>query len=120
MKRPLLLLVALTLVSGAGRLIAAEPQLAHMVFFTLADDTKANREALVAACTKYLKGHDGVLYYSSGSIADDLQREVNDQEFDVALHLVFTNKAAHDNIEKNKHLWSKVRVFDSYVPAAGQ
>jgi nitrilase len=56
---------------------------------------------------------------------DPANRDVNDRDFDVALHLVFESKAAHDKyqthprhlklIEENKHLWSKVRVFDSYV-----
>ena len=47
-------------------------------------------------------------------------------EFHVSLHLVFANKKSHNTyqtharhlkfIEENKHLWSKVRVFDSYIP----
>jgi hypothetical protein len=127
MKRRLILFAALALFSGAARLTAAEPQLAHMVFFTLAEDNAANRDNLVAACQKYLSDHDGTVYFSAGAIADDLIRDVNDREFDVALHLVFADKAAHDKyqthprhlefIEKNKHLWSGVRVFDSYIPA---
>jgi hypothetical protein len=109
----------------AGLAQAADPQLGHMVFFTLADDTPANRETLVKACHKYLAGHEGTVYFSAGAIADDLARDVNDREFDVALHLVFKDKAAHDTyqthprhlkfIEENKALWSKVRVFDSYL-----
>lgn len=108
---------------------AAEPQLAHMVFFTLADDTPENQQKLIAACDKFLTGHDGTVYYSAGAIAADFDRDVNDREFDVALHLVFASKAAHDKyqthprhlkfIEENKDLWSKVRVFDSYVSARG-
>lgn len=127
MKRRLILFTALALLTGAVQLAAAEPQLAHMVFFTLAEDNAANRDSLVAACQKYLSDHDGTVYFSAGAIADDLTREVNDREFDVALHLVFANKAAHDVyqthpqhlefIENNKHLWSGVRVFDSYIPA---
>lgn len=127
MKRHLILFAAFALFSGAIELTADEPQLAHMVFFTLAEDNQANRDELVAACQKYLSNHDGTAYFSAGAIADDLTREVNDREFDVALHLVFTNKAAHDTyqthpqhlefIERNKHLWSGVRVFDSYIPA---
>ncbi len=126
MKRSLILFAALALFSGVIRLTAAEPQLAHMVFFTLAEDNAANRESLVAACQKHLSDHEGTVHFSAGSIADDLNREVNDRDFDVALHLVFANKAAHDKyqthpqhlefIEKNKHLWSSVRVFDSYLP----
>ena len=46
---------------------------------------------------------------------------------DVALHLVFASRQHHDTyqthpqhlkfIEENKHLWSSVRVFDSYLAA---
>jgi hypothetical protein len=110
---------------AAGSARAQEPALAHMVFFTLQEDTKANREALVAACRKYLSDHEGTKYFSVGTICDDLSRDVNDRDFDVALHLVFANRAAHDKyqphpkhvqfIEENKHLWTKVRVFDSYL-----
>lgn len=127
MTRRMILIGTLALFAGIDRLTAAEPQLAHMVFFTLAEDNAANRDELVAACQNYLSDHDGTIYFSAGAIADDLAREVNDREFNVALHLVFANKAAHDTyqthpqhlefIEKNKHLWSGVRVFDSYIPA---
>jgi succinylarginine dihydrolase len=106
---------------------AADPQLAHMVFFTLASDTPENQEKLIAACEKHLSGHDGTVYFSVGGLAKDLKRDVNDQGFQVALHIVFENKAAYEKyaphprhnkfIEENKALWSKVRVFDSYVAA---
>ena len=58
-----------------------------------------------------------------GTIADDMKRDVNDRDFDVALHLVFKNKAAYDQYEKSeRHLKFKqetqdnrkeVRVFDT-------
>jgi hypothetical protein len=96
-----------------------------MVFFELKESTDQNREKLVAACNKYLSDHDGTVYYSAGVMAQDLDRDVNDRDFDVALHVVFKNKAAHDKylphprhlkfIEENKELWEGVRVFDSYV-----
>lgn len=104
---------------------AAEPQLAHMVFFTLASDTPEDQQKLIAGCEKHLSGHEGVVYFSVGALAKDLKRDVNDQGFQVALHLVFENKAAYEKyaphprhdkfIAENKALWSKVRVFDSYL-----
>ena len=104
---------------------ADEPRLAHMVFFTLKSSSDEGRKALVAACDKYLSGHDGTVFYSSGVRAEEFDRDVNDRDYDVALHLVFENKAAHDTyqthprhlkfIEENKESWSKVRVFDSYL-----
>ena len=99
--------------------------LAHMVYFTLAEDTPANREALVEACRKYLTEHEGTVHFSVGIIGEEFDREVNEQDWQIALNLIFRNKEAHDVyqthprhlefIETSKHLWSKVRVFDSYV-----
>lgn len=124
-----LVMVALVSVSVANHSAAkTEPQLGHMVFFTLKDRTAENRTKLVDLCNKYLSGHEGTVYYSAGSLAEDLAREVNDKEFDVALHLVFKDKASYDVyataprhlefIDKGKAMWAKVRVFDSYVSAA--
>lgn len=120
-----LLALTIALVTASG-LQAADRQLAHMVYFTLSEDSAANRKALVSACNKHLTDHEGTVYFSAGTLANELNREVNDREFNVALHLVFANKKAHDTyqihprhlkfIEENKHLWSKVRVFDSYIP----
>jgi hypothetical protein len=113
------------LVMAADEKKAGDGQLAHMVFFTLRESNEANRKRLVEACKKYLDGHAGVVYFSVGTLNPELKREVNDQDFDVALHLVFKDKAAHDKyqdharhlafIEDSKALWSKVRVFDSDV-----
>ena len=103
----------------------AAPRLAHMVYFTLKDDSPASRAKLVAACEKYLSGHEGTVHFSTGTLADDMKRDVNDRDFDVALNLVFKSKAAHDTyqshprhlsfIEENQSDWAKVRVFDSYL-----
>jgi hypothetical protein len=112
-------------VMAADEKKAKEAQLAHMVFFTLKESNDANCKRLVDACKKYLDGHEGVVYFSVGTLNADLKREVNDRDFDVALHLVFRNQAAHDQyqehsrhkafIAENSPLWSKVRVFDSDV-----
>ena len=119
-------LLALDLRSGRAADERTEgPMLAHMVFFTLKDGTPQNREKLVASCKKYLTGHPGTVYFSAGSRGEEFDREVNDREFDVALHVVFKDKASHDVyqdaprhlefINENKATWAKVRVFDSYV-----
>lgn len=102
---------------------AANPYIGHMVYFKLKESTAENKKKLVDACKKYLGEHDGVVFFSAGVLSDALKRDVNDREWDVALHLVFTDKAAHDKyqdhpdhlkfIEENKALWDKVRVFDS-------
>jgi hypothetical protein len=102
-----------------------EPMLAHMVYFSLKDATPEAKKKLVNACHKYLSKHPGTVFYAAGTLSEDLKRPVNDLDFDVALHLVFKNKAAHDKyqdaprhqqfIDEHKDTWKKVRVFDSYV-----
>ncbi len=104
---------------------SAEPQLAHMVYFKLKDNSGGSRAKLVAACKLFLTNHPGTISFATGTLAGDFTREVNDRDFDVSLHLVFANKAAHDKyqddprhlkfIEENKDNWEKVRVFDSYL-----
>lgn len=96
--------------------------LAHNVYFALKDPTPDNRRKLVEACHKYLSDHPGVLFYCAGTLAD-LAREVNDRDWDVGLHVIFVDRAAHDAyqqapkhlkfVEENKPTWKKVRVFDT-------
>jgi hypothetical protein len=105
--------------------MATETLLAHNVFFTLKDRSAAAKQKLVAACKKYLTGHPGTVFFAAGTRAEALNRDVNDREFDVSLHLIFTNQAAHDAyqdaprhdefIAEQKANWAKVRVFDSVV-----
>jgi hypothetical protein len=101
----------------------AGPMIGHMVYFKLKEGTPENKHKLVAACKKYLAAHEGVVFFSAGEIGEAFKRDVNDRDWDVALHLVFVDKAAHDKyadhpehlkfIEENKDGWAKVRVFDS-------
>jgi hypothetical protein len=101
----------------------AEPQLAHMVYFTLKDRSPEAVGGLIQACHRYLNDHPGTVYFSVGSLTPDLAREVNDREFDVALNVVFKNRKAHDDYQvaprhnqflaEQKANWAKVRVFDS-------
>ena len=102
--------------------------LAHDVYFTLNDGSPAARQKLVAACKKHLTGYPGMVSFSVGVVCAELNRPVNDLEFDVALHIVFQSIADHDAyqaaprhesfVEENKATWKKVRVFDSIVEAA--
>lgn len=99
--------------------------IAHNVFFTLKDQSVAAKENLVAECHKYLSGHPGCLYYSAGLLTPELDRPVNDRDFDVALHVIFDSLEAQNAyqtaerhlefIANNKESWAKVRVFDSTV-----
>ena len=101
------------------------PMIGHMVYFSLKDSSPAAKDKLVAACKKYLAKHPGEVYFGAGTLATELKREVNDTDWDVALHIVFQDKKAHDAyqdaprhkqfIDENKDNWKKVRVFDSVV-----
>ena len=112
---------------GASRAMAADGVLSHDVYFSLKDAAEPAKSKLVAACQKYLTAHEGTVFFSVGTLAKDLARDVNDRDFDVALHVTFKDKAAHDKyqeaprhkqfIEENQGNWKKVRVFDSYVEA---
>lgn len=121
------LTVALTVVLGSASAQAEERMLAHDVYFSLKDNSPQAKDKLIVACKKYLTDHPGTVLFAVGPLADEMKRDVNDRDFDVALHLVFTSKAAHDQyakaerhlkfIEENQDNWKKVRVFDSYVEA---
>ncbi len=120
---------ALMLVSSITGFAAAEekkpaaPMIGHMVYFKLKDNAPEKRKQLIDSCAKYLADQEGVLFFSAGAIGDGFKRDVNDRDWDVALHLVFADKAAHDKyqdhkdhlkfIEENKANWAHVRVFDS-------
>jgi hypothetical protein len=103
--------------------------LAHNVYFSLEDCSPAGCDRLIQACRKYLSRHPGTVWFGCGTLATELNREVNDRGFDVALHIVFRDQAAHDRyqddpehqrfIEENRANWKRVRVFDSLVDAAG-
>jgi hypothetical protein len=102
--------------------------LAHDVYFTLEDASPEARAALVAACRKYLSGHDGAVLFAAGTRAGEMRREVNDQGFDVSLHVYFEDGAAHEAYQEHaRHKqfiaemngnWKAVRVFDSWVDLA--
>ena len=105
--------------AAGGRLLS------HDVFFTLKDHSADARQKFVEACKKYLDGHPGSVAFSAGVRAEDVQEPVSDTDFDVAVHVLFKDKGAHDQyleserhkkfVQENRDSWSKVRVFDSYV-----
>lgn len=102
--------------------------LAHNVYFSLKDKSATSRSNLVASCKKYLAAQPGVVFFACGTLQEELDRPVNDRDFDVALHVVFESKSAHDVyqvaplhqkfVEENRESWAKVRVFDSTVETA--
>jgi hypothetical protein len=101
----------------------AEGLLVHNVYFLLHDRSPAAKDKLVASCRQHLPNHPGIVFFACGVLAEELNREVNDRVFDVALHIVFKDQPAHDAyqtteahhrfIDDNKANWKQVRVFDS-------
>lgn len=119
-----LLAVAAAWAVGADK---APKMLSHDVYFTLKDDSPKAKEALVAGCKKFLSEHPGVVWFAAGALVEEHERDVNDRDFDVALHIVFKDKASHDKyqeadahhkfIEEYNENWESVRVFDSWLTA---
>jgi hypothetical protein len=116
------------LLSGWRPSVAADkdgPMIVHNVYFTLKDNSTENKQKLLDACKKYLTKHNGELHFGAGVLAADFKRPVNDRDWDVGLHIVFKDRAAHDEyqeaarhkqfIEENKENWKNVRVFDTLV-----
>ena len=99
------------------------PQLSHMVYFSLNDDSEAKIFELVNACKKFLDGHPGVVYFSIGRLNNELARPVNDRGYHVTLNVVFDSRDSHDLyqvaprhlefISQQKPNWKQVRIFDS-------
>jgi len=99
--------------------------IAHNVYISLNDNSTAARQSLLDACQKYLSNHPGIVSFACGTRAADHVRAVNDLDFDVGLHIVFEDKAAHDRyqaaplhvqfVEENRGNWKKARVFDSVL-----
>jgi hypothetical protein len=118
-------LVFATLLCASAVTAAESKVLAHDVYFTLNDPSPEARAKLVVACRKYLTGHEGTAFFAAGTLAGEMNRPVNDRDYDVALHVYFRDKAAHDKyqdaprhkqfIEEMQGNWKKVRVFDSWV-----
>ena len=106
---------------------ADETAVGHMVFFDLKEKTPEAKKKLVDECYKYLKNHDGVLYFSAGPRAEDQKEPVSATDWDVALHIVFKDGAAlkkyiaHPEhvkfVNENKASWKGVKVYDSKLDA---
>jgi quinol monooxygenase YgiN len=124
-----LLAVTASLHLSTARAANAEGKnmLVHNVYFKLKESNETNQQKLVDACDKYLSDHPGTVFYAAGTVSD-LDRPVNDRDWDVGLHVIFKDQAAHDAyqdapkhlkfIDENKDTWAKVRVFDTDAKAA--
>lgn len=129
MRNVLISLPVLTAILAASA-AAEERALHHNVYFKLKDNSAETKGTFMAACENYLTGHAGMTAFAVGPIAEEFQRDVNDRDFDVAIQIVFENKAAHDAymkaerhakfIEETQPNWEKVRVFNWYAESQKQ
>jgi hypothetical protein len=98
---------------------------AHNVFFTLHDKSSAAIEQFIADSKQYLAIIPGITSFACGVLEAELDREVNDRDFDVSLQVLFESREAHDAyqvspshdefVARNVENWAAVRVFDSAV-----
>ncbi|MEZ6138876.1 MAG: Dabb family protein [Pirellulaceae bacterium] len=105
--------------------MSSSSKIAHMVYFTLENNSPEQVQHLLSEMRRCLDKHPGLEYFGCGTLTPDLSRPVNDKDFDVSLHTVFADRAAHDAyqvdprhlefIENNKSNWKTVRVFDSNI-----
>ncbi len=98
--------------------------LIHSVYWKLADDSPQAQEKLMSACRKYLTNHPGTSYFSVATLSS-VDRPVSDRDYDVALHIHFAIRAAHDAyqvserhvtfVKETKPNFKVTRIFDSVV-----
>ncbi len=96
--------------------------LAHSVYFTLHDNSPAACQKLIDSCYEHLFDEPGVRFGAAGLRTPSLVREVNDQDFDVSLLILFESLEDHDRyqpcenhqkfIAANQDNFKAVRVFD--------
>jgi hypothetical protein len=124
-----LLLLALLPLASCQLLGGDDPltgrRLAHDVFITLKDDSADACEGLARDCRDALSEIPTVLALDAGTRASAQGRDVNDIEFDVALHVIFKDAEgleqylvhpAHTQfVERMMPNVDAVRVFDSWV-----
>ena len=105
---------------------APEPMIGHMVYFTLKDRTPEAREKFAKSTGKLLGDIPGTTFFAVGTLPPQAyEPAANDRDYDVALQVVFADKAAHTTylkhpkhdefVKVHKNDWSKVRVFDSVI-----
>lgn len=93
----------------------------HVVIFWTDPANPAAADQLLAGMARYLKPIPGVVHFHAGKMAPS-HRPVVDQSYQVALNLVFPDKAAEsayqvhpmhlDFVKSCSPLWKKVTVYD--------
>ena len=97
--------------------------LIQSVFFTLKDSSQDKTQSLIDDCYRYLGGAEGIISLHAGPRVAELDRDVNDSDFHVALIVIFQDRQSHDAyqtvedhqtfVDRNEANWEQVRVFDA-------
>jgi hypothetical protein len=107
-----------------------EAPIHHDIYITLKDKSPGAVQRQLELGKKYLTNHPGELSFYATVLAHNLTRHkqvsylTNEDGFDVAFHMVFSSRRAHDEyqvcdahvnhfIPKSNPNWVKIRVFDS-------
>lgn len=120
---------ALTACAGApqgnpkGTPLAIDGNMAHAVYFDLKDPR--DTEALMRDCLARLEGIPGVRALEVGERCAEFKTPRNNQEFEVALWVLFDDRAAHDGyqvhpqhralVEEWMPKLAGIEVFDAWV-----
>jgi|SRR6185437_4931892 len=102
----------------------------HQIFLTLKDNRENEIRRQLELGEKYLTDHPGEVSFAASTLAHGLKRHKqvqylhNEQNFDVAFHIIWKDVASHDAYQvSDKHVrhfiplsksnWTEVRVFDT-------
>lgn len=98
---------------------------AHNAYFSLKDKSDHAVKSFIVDSKQYLAIIPGIDSFACGVHEAELDRDVNDRDFDVSLHVIFESREAHDAyqvapshdefVARQKDNWSAIRVFDTAV-----
>lgn len=80
----------------------ANKPFAHMFFFQLSDTSKELVQDFIGLCVKYLSHHPGQQHFSVGCRALEMDRNVSAKNFEISIHMIFTDFAAYEKYAKHK------------------
>jgi hypothetical protein len=86
----------------------ANKPFAHMFFFQLSDTSKELVNDFIGLCVKYLSHHPGQQHFSIGCRALEMDRNVSAKNFEISIHMIFTDFAAYEK-------YSKSRQHDEFI-----
>lgn len=75
---------------------------AHMFFFQLADTSRELVDDFIGLCVKYLSHHPGQEHFSIGCRALEIDRSVSAKDFEVAIHMVFSDIESYENYSRSQ------------------